>query len=80
MKLSKIIIALLLERLHRYVFDNLYVQDNKILARHKPVLLLYKFWSRSFPDFRSYLKEQKKIGTWPLSINTARYSDKIFVD
>lgn len=45
-----------LEKLHRWVFDNLYVQNYKIDESDKPVLEEYKALCEKYPAWRSTLK------------------------
>jgi hypothetical protein len=60
----KFIICVQIERLHRYVFDNVYVSDNRSWgARYVPrrldktaVRCLF-ILAKLFPDYRSYLRK-----------------------
>ena len=45
-----------LEELHRWVFDNLYVQNYKIDESDQPVLEEYKDLCKKYPEWRSTLK------------------------
>jgi len=51
-----------LEKLHRWVFDNLYVQNYKIDESDQPVLNEYKELCKKYPNWRSIL--QKEFGEY----------------
>jgi len=47
-----------LENLHRWVFDNLYVQNYVIDESDKPVLEEYKALCEKYPGWRQILKSE----------------------
>ena len=50
------------ERLHRYIFNKLYVQNYQITKKDKVILDNYKKLCEKCPDFRTVLwEEQKRI-------------------
>jgi len=51
----RLLSAIYLEKLHRYVFDNLYIQDYHINKDDGIVLGLYHLWCRLHPSFRETL-------------------------
>jgi len=53
----KIVYAILFERLHRYVYDNLYIQEYNITWRDKIVLWIYGVGFKLHPTWRITLKE-----------------------
>ena len=57
----KVVILIYLEKLHRYVFDNLYVQSYKLRFRDKFTLILYRFLCKRYPNWRKELKEADLI-------------------
>ena len=57
----KILICLYTERIHRKVFDNLYIQEYQITRLDRFLLKWYSFLSWLIPDFRAYLKHWKPI-------------------
>lgn len=61
--ISKTIIYIQLEKMHRYAFDNLYKQDYIITFKDKVFLRIYYMICGLFPGFRSYLKKYKPILT-----------------
>lgn len=65
----KTILYLHIERMHRYVFDNLYIQSHKITKRDRIVIAYYNALFYLFPDFRHWLK----IHTQNKYVNTDRY-------
>lgn len=57
---------MLLERLHRYVFDNIYIhgEDYQYKRSHYFILIAHKISIKIYPDYRRYLRaydEQKYI-------------------
>ena len=57
----KILISLYIEKIHRKVYDNQYMQDYKITWKDRPILKWYSFLFWLLPDFRAYLKHWKPI-------------------
>ena len=53
----KYYICVLIEKLHRYVFDNIYVQDHTITVRDSLVILFYDLCIKLYSDYRRYLKK-----------------------
>ena len=49
-------LAYITERIHRYVFDNIYIQEHKINFIDKVVLIIYNLLTKMNPDFRNTLK------------------------
>lgn len=45
-----------LERLHRYVFDNIYLQRHRTTKIDRMIVLVYNSLFKLFPYFRQYLK------------------------
>lgn len=54
--MNKVIYAVLFERLHRYVFDKLYIQEYQINWRDKIVLFIYHTGHKMYPKWRYALK------------------------
>jgi hypothetical protein len=48
----KIIFAVYLEKLHRYVFDNIYVQNKKTTKKDWILLKIYDLFYSIHPNFR----------------------------
>jgi hypothetical protein len=61
MKITTLLIAYIIEMLHRYCFDKYYVQNYNIRFVDSIVLRVYKILVWSFKDFRQHLKLTKKI-------------------
>lgn len=59
-KFIKIKYALILESLHRYIFDNIYVQTRKTSKKDKVLIFIYNFLIKTMPHFRNYLKKNYK--------------------
>jgi hypothetical protein len=53
----KYLFSYYIEKLHRYCFDNLYVQDHKITFIEWLYLRLLDFCNYIIPDFREYLNK-----------------------
>ena len=53
----KTIFAIIFERLHRYVYDNLYVQEYQITWKDKIILLIYSIGFKIHPTWRITLKK-----------------------
>jgi len=53
-------VALETERLHRYVFDKLYVQNYQITDEDQIILDTYNELCKVCPDFRKVLWEEQK--------------------
>lgn len=51
----KIKLAIQIEKLHRYVFDKIYVQNKKNTFKDKLILIIYYFLYRIYPSFRKKL-------------------------
>lgn len=62
-KYSKILIFIFLhvEKIHRYVFDIIYVQNYKLKFKDKVILKYYNFLFKLFPDFRIIKHWQKLL-------------------
>lgn len=59
--LIKYVVCYFTEKQHRYVFDNLYLQDYKSNTLYQSIkLILYKILCRIVPDFREYLNHWHK--------------------
>jgi hypothetical protein len=55
-------IYLHLERTHRFVFDNIYLQNYKNISfKDRIILVYYKCLFKALPDFRTYLKRSLLI-------------------
>lgn len=90
--LAKILFGIHIEKNHRYIFDNLYVQKYVIKKSDRKILIYYRLLTYLFNDFRPYLKlhkiELEKIqckNIWQkiaykklLNVNVIRYSDYVW--
>ena len=56
----KILICSHIEKIHRKIYDELYLQTFKIKWYRRFLLLRYKLLCKLYPDFRPYLKLQKE--------------------
>lgn len=72
----KTIICKQIERLHRYVFDNVYVSDNRAWGAkyekkplHPYATKLLKICAKLYPDYRSHLRK-----TYPTDKRYLRYT------
>ena len=54
-------VAIETERLHRYVFDKLYVQNYQITKEDKEIIDTYDELCKVCPDFRKVLWEEQEI-------------------
>ena len=55
-------LAVLTERLHKYVFDNIYIQTRKtpLTDREKIMFRIYKILCKKNPNFRQICKDSVK--------------------
>ncbi len=58
--IMKLILSILTERLHRYVFDTYYVQNYSITRLDNIVIILYRFMSSKLFNWRHDIKEYSK--------------------
>ena len=56
-----LIIALYIERIHRIIYDTIFVQHYKIKFKDELKIKYYRFLRRLFPGFRQYLKYWKYV-------------------
>ena len=54
----RITVIIYLEKLHRYVFDNLYVQGYEITFKDRLTLFWYKILSKQYPNWRKELQKE----------------------
>jgi hypothetical protein len=86
-----VIISIYHEKLHRYVFDNIYTQEYVEKKNDKYILYLYELLCKLNPKFRIILKNSfKKLNDKKrtqleeflykklLKINLVRYSDSVY--
>ncbi len=57
-----ILLAFYTEKLHRYVYDNIYLQNGRPFSKkNKLIILIYSFFFSLNPRFRWVLKYKKKL-------------------
>jgi hypothetical protein len=56
----KYLITYYIEKLHRYCFDHIYLQDHKTTNYDKMFIWLLNFCQKTVPDYREYLKQWHK--------------------
>ena len=60
-RFARIIISIVIEMIHRRVYDVYYQQSYVIKASDRPIIILYSALFSFIPDFRCYLKFYKPI-------------------
>ena len=53
----KYLISYWIEKLHRYCFDIIYVQNYVIKIKDKIILIIFDLCQRLVPDYREYLNK-----------------------
>jgi len=53
----KYLITYWIEKLHRYCFDNIYVQGRKMTVKDKIILRIFDICYKIIPDYREYLNK-----------------------